>query len=194
MNWPPKVGPYVQPRGFCFMSKYSKQFKLKVVQEFLKSGGLKRVGHLFEISHSDVRKWTLAYQAHGHSGLNPNFQHHSPQFKVQVLEYMAQHQISARPAAAHFGIGSMTTILQWQKLYNKGGITALEPKPKGRPSMSKRSEIAALLAKPSEQLTHEELLRKAQYLEVENAYLKKLEALAQQKHLASKNKSKSSLS
>ena len=176
------------------MSKYSKQFKLKVVQEFLKSGGLKRVGHLFEISHSDVRKWTLAYQAHGHSGLNPSFQRHSPQFKVQVLEYMAQHQISARPAAAHFGIGSMSSILQWQKLYNEGGVTALEPKPKGRPSMSKRSEIAALLAKPSEQLTHEELLRKAQYLEAENAYLKKLEALAQQKHLASKNKSKSSLS
>ncbi|WP_173959894.1 transposase [Polynucleobacter arcticus] len=34
------------------MSKYSKQFKLKVVKEFLKSGGLKRVSHLFEISHS----------------------------------------------------------------------------------------------------------------------------------------------
>jgi transposase len=176
------------------MSKYSKQFKLKVVKEFLKSGGQKQIAHLFEISHSQVRDWVLAYQAHGHSGLNPSFQQHSPQFKVQVLDYMAKHQISARPAAAHFGIGSMTTILQWQKLYNEGGITALEPKPKGRPPMSKRSEIAALLAKPSEQLTHEELLRKAQYLEVENAYLKKLEALAQQKHLASKNKSKSSLS
>jgi len=176
------------------MSKYSKQFKLKVVKEFLKSGGQKQIAHLFEISHSQVRDWVLAYQAHGHSGLNPSYQHHSTRFKAQVLEYMAQHQISARPAAAHFGIGSMSSILQWQKLYNEGGITALEPKPKGRPSMSKRSEIAALLAKPSEQLTHEELLRKAQYLEVENAYLKKLEALAQQKHLASKNKSKSSLS
>ena len=93
------------------MCKYSKQFKLKVVKEFLKSGGLKRVSHLFEISHSDVRKWALAYQAHGHSGLNPSHQRHSPQFKVQVLEYMAQHQISARPAAAHFGIGSMTDLL-----------------------------------------------------------------------------------
>jgi transposase len=172
------------------MSKYSKQFKLKVVQEFLKLGGLKRVAQLFEINHSQVRDWVLAYQAKGIAGLDSQYQHHSPQLKVQVLEYMAQHQISARPAAAYFGIGSMSTILQWQKLYNEGGITALEPKPKGRPPMLKQSEIAALLAKPSEQLTHEELLRKAQYLEVENAYLKKLEALAQQKHLASKNKSK----
>jgi hypothetical protein len=31
------------------MSKYSKQFKLKVVKEFLKSGGLKRVAHLLEL-------------------------------------------------------------------------------------------------------------------------------------------------
>ena len=174
------------------MSKYSKQFKLKVVQEFLKSGGLKRVGHLFKISHSDVRKWTLAYQAHGHSGLNPSFQHHSPQFKVQVLEYMAQHQISARPAAAHFGIGSMTTILQWQKLYNEGGITALANRPRGRPPMSQLN-IKALLKKPISELTPAELRRRLEYAEAESAYLKKLDALAQSK-AAKENKPKSSLS
>ena len=174
------------------MSKYSKQFKLKVVKEFLKSGGLKRVGHLFEISHSDVRKWTLAYQAHGHSGLNPSFQHHSPQFKVQVLEYMAQHQISARPAAAHFGIGSMTTILQWQKLYNEGGITALANRPRGRPPMSQLN-IKALLKKPISELTPAELRRRLEYAEAESAYLKKLDALAQSK-AAKENKPKSSLS
>jgi transposase len=171
------------------MSKYSKQFKLKVVKEFLKSGGLKRVGHLFEISHSDVRKWTLAYQAHGHSGLNPSHQRHSPQFKVQVLQYMAQHQISARPATAHFGIGSMTTILQWQRLYNEGGITALEPKPKGRPSMSKPFKPLVPTNKPVTQMTPEELMQELEYRRVETDYLKKLEALAQSKAVK-ENKSK----
>jgi transposase len=103
---------------------------------------------------------------------------------------MEQHQISINQAAAHFNIPAPSTIGQWQRLYNEGGITALEPKPKGRQPMSKPSDIKALLAKPLSSLTHEELLRRAQYLEVENAYLKKLEALAQQKHLASKSKSK----
>jgi len=56
---------------------------------------------------------------------------YSKQFKVQVLQYRAEHQLSARPAAAHFRIASMNTILQWQKLYNEGGITALQRKPKG---------------------------------------------------------------
>ena len=162
------------------MSKYSKQFKLKVVKEFLKSGGLKRVSHLFEISHSQVRDWALAYQAHGHSGLNPSHQRHSPQFKVQVLQYMAQHQISARPAAALFGIGSMGSILQWQKLYNGGGITALANRQRGQPPMP-HFNIKVLLKKPISELTPAELRRRLEYAEAESAYLKKLEALAQSK-------------
>ena len=60
------------------MSKYSKQFKLKVVHEFLKSGGQKRVAHLFEISHAQVRNWVLAYQSEGPAGLDSQYHHHPP--------------------------------------------------------------------------------------------------------------------
>ena len=170
------------------MSKYNKQFKLKVVKEFLKSGGQKRVAHLFAISHTQVRDWVLAYQAHGPNGLTPNHQRHPPQFKLEVLQYMAQHQISARPAAAHFGIRSMGTVLRWQKLYNEGGITELANRPRGRPPMS-QFNIKALLKKPVSELTPAELRRRLEYSEAEAAYLKKLEALAQSK-VAQKNKPK----
>ena len=173
------------------MSKYSAQFKFKVVQEYLKLGGLKKLAKQYSINTSDIRNWTLTYQASGLPGLQKRvYQRYTPEFKLDVLEYMKCNLISARPAAAHFNIPSPSTVWMWQRLYNEGGIAALQSKPKGRPPMPKQSEIAALLARPSSELTHEELLRKAQYLEVENAYLKKLEALAQQKHLASKNKSK----
>jgi len=47
------------------MSKYSTQFKLKVVKEYLKFGGLRRIANLHEINTSDIRNWTLAYQTHG---------------------------------------------------------------------------------------------------------------------------------
>ena len=173
------------------MSKYSSQFKLKVIQEYLQRGGLKRLAKQYSINTSDIRNWALAYQAQGLPGLQKRaHQYYTAEFKIRVLEYMKLHLLSARPAAAHFNIASSSTILVWRRLYNEGGITALEPKPKGRPSMPKPDEIKALLAKPLTELTHDELLRTAQYLEVENAYLKKLEALAQQKHLAQKNKSK----
>ena len=82
--------------------------------------------------------------------------------KVQVLQYMAQHQVSARPAAAHFGIGSMTTILQWQKLYNEGGITELANRQRGQSPMS-RFNIKALLKKPISEITPAEMRRRLEY-------------------------------
>ena len=177
------------------MSKYSTQFKLKVVKEYLKAGGLKRLAHLHAVNTADIRKWTLAYQAHGLPGIQKRaLQHYTPKFKLAVLQYMAAHQLSARPVAAHFKIGGMTTILQWQKLYNEGGIAALQPKPKGRATMPKAFDIKALLNKPLAELTPAEMRRRLEYLEAENAYLKKLDALVQSKKLASKIKPKSSLS
>ena len=173
------------------MSKYDTQFKLSVVQEYLSHGGKKRIGILHGINPSDVVKWALAYQTHGLASLEQREYHqYSPEFKIEVLQYMETQHISVRDAAAHFNIASPSTIVVWQRLYNEGGITALQPKPKGAPLQFKPKDIKALLAKPLTELTHEELLRRAQYLEVENAYLKKLEALAQQQDLASKRKSK----
>ena len=81
------------------MSKYSKQFKLKVVKEFLKSGGLKRVAHLFKISHAQVRNWVLAHRLHGIAGLNPKPVHHTASFKMQVLQYIDLYQVSLHYAA-----------------------------------------------------------------------------------------------
>lgn len=177
------------------MSKYSTQFKLKVVTDYLKSGGYLRVANSYGLNTTDVRKWVLIHQLHGISSLQKRgHQQYTPQFKLLVLEHMRTYEASPRSTAAHFNIASPSTILVWRRLYNEGGITALEPQPRGRPSMPKRHEIQALLTKPSSELTPDELLRKLHYLEVENAYLKKLQALAQQKYLASKNKPKSSLS
>lgn len=173
------------------MSKHSEKFKLAVVNDYLRAGSYLRIAKTYGIHTTDVRKWVLTYRLHGVASLQKRgHQLYSAEFKRLVLEHMSTYQASPRSTAAHFNIASPSTILVWRRLYNEGGITALEPKPKGRPSMPKRHEIAALLAKPAAELTPEELLLKLHYLEVENAYLKKLQALAQQKHLASKNKPK----
>ena len=177
------------------MSKYSNEFKLAVIKQYLfGKAGFKTVGDQYGVKYAYVRKWVHAFKTHGQKSLTQAYTHYPSIFKLSVLQAMEQDQLSVNQAATRFNIPAPSTIGHWQRLYNEGGITALEPKPKGRPPMSKPSDIKALLAKPLSSLTHEELLRKAQYLEVENAYLKKLEALAQQKYLAKKSKSKSSLS
>lgn len=173
------------------MSKYDTQFKLSVVQEYLSHGGKKRIGIRHGINPGGVVKWALAYQSHGLASLEKRKpRQYTVEFKLEVLQYMQDHQVSLSPTAAHFNIASPTTIMVWQRLYNEGGITALQPKPKGAPLKFKTQDIKALLAKQLSELTHEELLRRAEYLEAENAYLKKLKALTQQQDLANKHKSK----
>jgi transposase-like protein len=177
------------------MSKYSPQFKLKVVKDYLKSGGQRRLAHLYEINTSDIRKWTLSYQSNGLSSLKKRvYQHYTPEFKKSVIQYVKAHEVSLRAAAAHFNIPDGSVITVWQKLYNEGGIAALQAKPKGRVPMPKPFKPFVPTNKPVTQMTPEELMQELEYRRVEADYLKKLEALAQQKHLASKNKSKSSLS
>jgi transposase len=74
------------------MSKYSPQFKLKVVKDYLKSGGQRRLAHLYEINTSDIRKWTLSYQSNGLSSLKKRvYQHYTPEFKKSVIQYVKAH-------------------------------------------------------------------------------------------------------
>jgi transposase len=56
--------------------------------------------------------------------------------------------------------------------------------------MRKKINYQMLLSKPVAELSHQELLDRLEYAETEIAYLKKLEALAQQQKLAPKIKSK----
>ena len=173
------------------MSKHSTQFKLRVVQEYLKFGGLRRMAALYEINTSDIRNWTLAYQTHGLSSLQKRtYQCHTPEFKLSVLQYMKNNQASIRPTAAHFNIAAPSSISVWQRLYNEGGVAALQARSKGRVPMPKPFKPFVPTNKPVTQMTQEELIQELEYRRVETDYLKKLEALAQQKYLASKNKSK----
>jgi transposase len=177
------------------MSKYSKELKQAVIKQYISGkGGYRALGAQYGINHSHIRKWINAFKVHGKKSLSRGRTHYSSAFKLSVLKAMEQDQISLIQAAARFNIPAPSSITVWQRLYNEGGITALEPKPKGRPPMSKKTDYTALLSKPVSELSHEDLLKRLEYLEVENAYLKKLEALAQQKILAKQNKSKSSRS
>ena len=103
---------------------------------------------------------------------------------------MKNNQTSIRPTAAHFNIAAPSSISVWQRLYNEGGIAALQARPKGRVPMPKPFKPFVPTNKPVTQMTQEELIQELEYRRVETDYLKKLEALAQQKHLASKNKPK----
>ncbi len=173
------------------MSKYSKEFKLAVINHYLSGqDGFTSTAGIYDVKSAYVRKWVYAFKLHGQNSLIKRYIRHSPAFKLSVLQYMTEHHLSINQAAAHFNIAAPSTVIVWQRLYNEGGLAALQAKPKGRAPMPKPFKPFTPTNKPVTQMTSQELMQELEYRRVEADYLKKLEALAQQKHLASKNKSK----
>jgi len=178
--------------GFSFMSKYSSEFKLKIVLQYLEGKvGYKALGHIHGVYYRHIANWVRLYQQHGSEGLAKRHTNYSVEFKLNVLKKHFENSWSNQETSAYFNIPAPSSVLSWVRLYNQGGVGALDPKPKGRrPVKRTANDIQTLLKKPINELSHEELLQRVHYVEVENAYLKKLEALAQQKALANKTKSK----
>ncbi len=82
---------------------------------------------------------------------------------------------SYQETADQFNLNNPSLIARWMKEFNEQGVEGLKPKPKGRPSMSKKPNKQT--KKEEKKLTREaELERENELLRLENAYLKKLRA------------------
>ncbi|CCQ92981.1 hypothetical protein CULT_1170001 [[Clostridium] ultunense Esp] len=81
------------------MSKYSFEFKLKVVKEYMKgeTGGYKSVAKKYDvINHGLIRYWVNDYKKYGEEGLKikSTKTFYSGEFKLRVLQYR-QFQVTA---------------------------------------------------------------------------------------------------
>jgi len=168
------------------MSKYTKEFKLEVVQYYESfKVGYKTLSNKYDVQLSLIRKWIYGYQCHGADYFEKRTQIYSAEFKLSVLQHMKDHHMSAIRAAALFGIPAFTSVMQWQRLYNTDGAAALVAKPRGGSKMTKPNPK---VDKPPKEMTQEELLEEVLNLRAERDYLKKLQALIQEKQLAAKTK------
>ncbi|UTO05666.1 helix-turn-helix domain-containing protein [Moraxella sp. FZLJ2107] len=190
------------------MTKYTMDFKLSVIQHYLTGHSYNQTAKFFGIESSIIQNWVRLYQTHGIDGIRPRTSKasYSPAFKhTAVLQLLSGKSMPT--VATELNISSPSVLFQWLKAYQTHGIMGLTPKPKGRRPMSKSTNKSDKVAKATKTskvaktakvdrtdktLTneHAELLRRIQYLEAENAYLKKLDALIRQKHNASSPKKK----
>jgi transposase len=168
------------------MSKYTKELKLAVVQDYESFNvSYTKLSTKYDVQLSLLRKWIYGYQCHGSDYFEKRTQIYSAEFKLSVLQHIKDHHISSTRAAALFNIPSFTSVMQWQKLYNTGGKAALVAKPRGRPKMTKpKSKVD----KNPKAMTPEELLEEVLNLRAERDYLKKLQALIQEKQSVAKTK------
>lgn len=167
-----------------FISKYSEEFRIKVVNAYLLGeGGAGTIANKYNVARTCVQQWVAQYELTG-SFTKPT-RHFSGEFKLKVLNYQQEHHLSDLQTALIFGITNQGTICAWRKKYITGGTEALFQKQGRRSKMPKKSLIPN---KPREEWTKDEELA---YLRMENEYLKKLNALIQedkQREKDSKNK------
>ena len=172
------------------MTKYTIDFKLEVIDHYHNGLSCNQIANLFGIESSIVKNWVRLYQTHGIDGIRTRVSKtsYSPEFKhTAVLQLLAGKSI--RTLAIELNISNPSVLFQWLKAYQTHGIMGLTPKPKGRKAMTQSTNKKAKANQTSTN-EHAELLRRIQYLEAENAYLKKLDALIRQKN-QSKPKTKS---
>lgn len=104
-------------------------------------------------------------------------------FKLEVLRRMQDEGLSCRQAAALFNIRRLDQIAEWCRVYAAHGAAALQPgwkweQTRMSKSPSRRDDREAVT---SDQRSREQLLRDLEQLRAENAYLKKVRALARTK-------------
>lgn len=163
---------------------YSAELKLEIVERYLKGDiGIKRLAEEYHVSFGDIQKWRDAYQEHGVAGLTTTHGTYTGDFKVSVVEYMHNTGASIRKTAAHFNIPSFRTVSQWARIYYEQGKDALYEEQRGR--ASKMGTKRSRKPKPNTE-TSEDLLEEIQRLRMENEYLKKLNALIQEREKSGK--------
>jgi len=159
------------------MSKYSIELKLAVIkyciEEHHSYGEATRYFNLKD--KKAVAKWVKQYKEYGINGLVKNPQKYDGEFKKNVIEYMHQNHLSLRETAIKFNLGTHTTVGKWERIYSEEGEQALFKERKGR--KVKMSTKPNKNKKAKEETLEEEVER----LRMENEYLKKLNALVQER-------------
>lgn len=170
------------------MAKFTTEDKLKAVQRYLNgSESSSEIAKSLGTDHKAILKWVKQYEYNGVEAFIKPCKNYTQQFKLDVLNYMIEHGTSLNETAAIFRIPAPSTIIAWRKLFETQGFDALQSKKKGRLSMKKESNQQP---KPEPVKGSTEALEaRIKQLEMENEYLKKLNALVQNKE-KSPNKTK----
>lgn len=167
--------------------KYSWEFKLECVNKYKNGQHIETpLGCRSRSSFlTHVHEWAKKYDDLGinglkHSSTNKDW---TPEERFElVARVLAGNSIQLVSKNAHINNGQ---LYQWVRRYNEKGIDGLQCK-KGRPTkqfvMKKKTKKTKLSISEQEEL---KLLRERnEYLEMENEYLKKLDALVSKREAA----------
>ena len=162
------------------MSKYSNELKLEIVKYCIEEYHSKyNAAKKFNIpSPTLIDGWLRKYKEHGIEGIiKQKKSSYSGDFKQNVVEYMHANHISATETAIKFRIQT-DVVLKWERIYYEEGPQALYKERRGR---TKKMSSKKINKKKLDKNVEEDLIAENQRLRMENEYLKKLNALVQER-------------
>lgn len=165
------------------MAKYSYEFKMKLVNEYLDGQGSCRfIAKKHGIHYSIVQRWVSNYKRFGEVGLLRSRQQqiYTFEFKLYVVELYLTSELSYREIALQVGMTNPSQITRWVMDYRVAGSEALLPKKKGRKRNMDKEKITHEIENEGAR-NQEELLKQLQEenlkLRIENAFLKEARRL-----------------
>ena len=165
------------------MPKYTKEFKIKLVLEYLsgESGGLKSIAKTYKIHKSTLELWINKYKSGGFDNLSKKLKNNkfTSEFKLSVIQYR-QINTSLRETAEHFNLVNGSMVYRWEKAYQKHGLSGLEDnRGRSKKEMTKLNKNSKDNT-PINESEREELIRlreENRLLKMKIIYEKKLQAL-----------------
>ena len=169
------------------MAKYSLEFKLEVVHEYLNGeGSYDYIAKKHNMTAcSLIKEWVAVFRKLGKEGLIRSGQNntYSFQFKVHVVELYLSSKVSYQELALSQGINNYALIARWVNDFKIAGPDGLRPKKKGRKKILdiRESEKSSKTIEERSIDTSTEHVKKLEdellKLRIENAYLKELRRL-----------------
>jgi transposase-like protein len=172
--------------------KLTLEDKMKIIELRKQGLGYKTIAKKINIAFSRIKIILAEYEKHGIEGIKhpPKNRKYSVELKLEIIRRVFDGE-SKTSLAAEYNLPGAGTIVSWMKKYEELGYNGLEGKqgrPRGRPKIMTKEE------KKNTPLTNDEreelirLRKEKEYLEMENEYLKKLDALVKERLKQQKRK------
>lgn len=168
-----------------FMAKFTYEQRMKAVLYVIeKQMSFGSAGKLLGCDKELVRRWVKRYEQFGVEGLTLKHGTYAREFKQHVVEYMHENHLSIFDTAVLFGIPDNGTVAKWERIYYEEGPHALYRDNRGR--KKNMASDKSKKEKPDKKTAlnnqvEEDLIAEVQRLRMENAYLKKLNVLVQER-------------
>lgn len=117
------------------MVKYNPELKAQIVHEYLSTTqSTNDLSKKYHIGKSQIARWIHRYRLNGPDTLKRrrHKRNFTADFKLNVINYYQTHEDSTTEVATRFDI-LPSQVSAWHLRFEREGITALNPQPKGRP-------------------------------------------------------------